>query len=123
MQVPAHLLRSSSAFPLAGRVGRERPAVLAAALLANAVITLGGCAAPLPDAQSRLPAAQKVCERVPLGVPLEAAAAVALEKDGTVLMGGGGGEALFALSSPKNCGCRVELGNSGETRSSEARCA
>jgi hypothetical protein len=106
---------------------RVRSAVAEAAAqrltIAAAVLALSGCASPIPTVSKRLPLAAEVCSRVPLGVSLEAASATALERDGTLLMGGSRELALFALRMPKNCGCRVQLSPQGSTVASQAQCA
>jgi hypothetical protein len=87
-----------------------------------AVLTLSGCTTPMPSATVRMPMATEACSRVPLGVSLEEAAATALERDGTLLMGGSRHAALFALKNPKNCGCTVELRDGRFTVTSRAQC-
>ena len=92
-------------------------------LSGSLLIWLSGCATPQPSVAERLPSATAACQRIPLGVPLREAAATALNTDGTLLMGGSPGTALFALRTPKNCGCKVELDGSTATTSVEAQCA
>jgi hypothetical protein len=91
--------------------------------LAAAMLVLFGCATPIPSTTERLPIAREACRRVPLGVPLQDAAATVRDLDGTLLMGGSQSAALFVLKSPNHCGCTVELDEHGITKTSRAHCA
>ena len=54
--------------------------------------------------------AKQVCSALPIGVPLDVAAAAMYAKYSATLMGGNERQAFIALKEPVHCACHVGLG-------------